>query len=309
MNKNVFSYCIDAKKLTLPIDWRSVFNREAELVVELGFGNGEFLVNLAKENPSRNYVGFETSLTSIVKIQKKIQAEDLENVRVFIVDGQFGLREFFEDESIQEIYVNFPCPWPKKSHEHRRFTNEEFVRIVAAVLKKNGFFQLTSDVDWYVHDMAKLIEASGCFGEIFVWKNERVVLGTRYEKKWFSQGKVSFTVKAVKVNHRTVERWTWGEITMPHVHVKNVDVEKLLRLKEQVFYHERGVFVVKGVYASENEYLLRIVSNESNFQQRYFVSVEKKQDGWLVKLDPDALAYRTYVVKFSVRKIAEVITT
>lgn len=70
------------------------FNREAELVAELGFGNGEFLVNLAKENPSRNYVGFETSLVSIVKIQKRIHAERLDNVRVFMVDGQFGLREF-----------------------------------------------------------------------------------------------------------------------------------------------------------------------------------------------------------------------
>jgi len=309
MDVGVFSYCIDAKKLTLPIDWRIFFNREAELVAELGFGNGEFLVNLAKENPSRNYVGFETSLVSIVKIQKRIHAERLDNVRVFMVDGQFGLREFFEDESLQEIYVNFPCPWPKKCHAQKRFTNEDFVRTVAAVLRRGGFFQLTSDADWYVYDMAKLIESSGCFGEISVWKNERVVLGTRYERKWLSQGKVSFTVKAVKVNHKTIERWTWRESAMPHVHIKNVDVDRLLQLKGQVFHHERGVFVVKDVYVSENAYLLRAVSNESNFQQRYFISVEKKQDGWLVKLDPDALAYRTFVVKFSVKKIAEVITT
>ncbi|MGB9789100.1 MAG: tRNA (guanosine(46)-N7)-methyltransferase TrmB [Thermotoga caldifontis] len=309
MDLGVFSYCIDARKLTLPIDWESLFNREAELVVELGFGNGEFLVGLAKQDPSRNYIGFETSLTSIVKIQKKIHYEGLNNVRVFMVDGHFGLREFFEDNSVQEIYINFPCPWPKKAHAERRFTNQAFVTTVAAVLKKGGRFHLTSDVEWYVRDMASLMEESGCFGEISIFTNDRIVLGTRYERKWLSQGKVSYTLNAVKIYHRTVERWTWGETAVPHVHVKDVDRQKLLGLKEQVFKHERGVFVVKDIYASENEYLLRIVSSESNFQQRYFISVEKKPEGWLVKLDPDAFAYRTFVVKFSVRKVAEVIST
>lgn len=309
MNLSVFSYCVDARRLSLPIEWKEIFGREAELVVELGFGNGEFLVELAKKNCSRNYVGFETSLTSIVKVQKKIHSEGLTNIRVFMVDGFFGLREFFQDESVESIYINFPCPWPKKSHSDRRFTKSEFVQTVAAVLKKDGFFQLTSDVDWYVNDMTCLIKKSGYFDEITVLKNENVVFGTRYERKWISQGKTSYTVKAIKVKHATVERWTWGEIEMPHVHVKNIDTEKLLQLKGQIFQHDRGVFVVKDVYESVNEYLLRIVSNESNFQQRYFISVERKGEGWLIKLDPDAFAYRTFVVKFSVKKIAEVISS
>lgn len=309
MNLSFLSYCVDAKKLSLPIKWEDLFGREAELVVEIGFGNGEFLVGLAKKGRSKNYVGFETSLTSIVKIQKKIHSENLTNIRVFIVDGQFGLREFFQDESIETIYVNFPCPWPKKSHSDRRFTNSDFVQTVAAVLKKGGSFQLTSDVDWYIKDMVRLIQENGCFDEISILKNENVVLGTRYERKWLSQGKVSHTLRAIKVKHTTVERWTWGEVEMPHVHVKNVNTERLLQLKGQIFQHERGVFVVKDVYTSSGEYLLRIVSNESNFQQRYFLSVEKEDDGWLVKLDPDAFAYRTFLVKFSVKKIAEVISS
>lgn len=309
MNLSFLSYCVDAKRLSLPIEWKELFGREAELVVEIGFGNGEFLVGLAKKEPSKNYVGFETSLTSIVKIQKKIHLEGLTNVRVFIVDGHFGLREFFRDESVETIYVNFPCPWPKKSHSDRRFTKSDFVQTMTAVLKKGGSFQLTSDVDWYIKDMARLIQESGCFDEISILKNEDLVLGTRYERKWLSQGKTSYTIRAIKARHTTVERWTWGEVEMPHVHVKSVNTERLLQLKGQVFQHERGVFVVKDIYTSSNEYLLRIVSNESNFQQRYFLSVEKENDGWLVKLDPDALAYRTFVVKFSVKKIAEVISS
>lgn len=306
---SVLSYCVDARKLSLPIDWERLFGRKAELVVELGFGSGEFLVELAKKDPSKDYVGFETSLTSVVKIQKKIHSEGLRNVRVFMVDGHFGLREFFEDESIEGIYINFPCPWPKKSHADRRFTKEDFVGTVRAVLKIGGFFQLTSDVDWYVNDMAELLRSSGCFGEISIFQNERVVLGTRYERRWLSQGKRTYTLKALKTKHVTVERWTWGEMEMPHVHVKGIDVDKLLQLKGQVFHHDRGVFVVKDVYTSQDEYLLRIVSNESNFQQRYFISVERKPEGWLVKLDPDAMAYRTFMVKFSVKKIAEVISS
>ncbi|ABV32576.1 MULTISPECIES: tRNA (guanosine(46)-N7)-methyltransferase TrmB [Pseudothermotoga] len=300
-------YDLDLRHYAAPIDWKKIFGNNKELAVEIGFGNGEFLVSMAKEKSWCNFIGFETSLISLVKIQKKLYSESIENVKVSRIDGKFALREFFSDNSVWEVYINFPCPWPKKSHQGKRFTDQGFTETLAAVLKADGNFQLISDVKWYVEHMKAFLLKTGCFEIIEFGKSDKTIVGTRYEKKWISQGKDIYILRAKKINHITVERWTWGGFEMPHVHIENVNREKILGLKDTIFKHLKGVFVVKSVYYSQDEYLLRIVSNEGGFQQRYFISVEKVHDRWLVKLDTDASAYRTPVVKFSVRKIAEVI--
>ncbi len=309
MAVDFLSYFIKAQQYTMPLDFYQIFHRQAKLAVEVGFGNGEFLVSLAKQKPEYDFVGFETSITSLVKIQKKIHAESLKNIRVALVDARFALREFFKDNSIEEIYMNFPCPWPKKSHQDKRFTSQGFAETLGAVMCMGGTFQLVTDVDWYAEQMKEIFLQTGCFDLVQFSENDRSVVGTRYEKKWLSEGRKTYTLVVKKKDHISVQRWTWEEETMPHVHLSGVDEQKIPQLSGVVFRHQNGVFVVKNVYSRENEYLLRIVSNEEGFQQRYFISIEKEKDGWLVKLDPDASAYRTPVVRFSVRKIAEVISS
>ncbi|AEH50111.1 tRNA (guanosine(46)-N7)-methyltransferase TrmB [Pseudothermotoga thermarum] len=305
------AYHIRAEYLDLPIDWGQIFKKQGNLIVEIGFGNGEFLLRKAKEQPFDLFVGFETSLTSLVKIQKRLFAEGIDNVRVCLVDGRFGLREFFNDLTVSTVYMNFPCPWPKKSHQSRRFTVAGFADTLVAVLKLGGIFSMTSDVLWYVEDMRNVLLETGCFEQRLFQTNKQIVVGTRYERKWINEGRETYTLVMEKIKHKTIDRLTWGEQDMPHVHLKDAKEEKIPFLSDQVFKSPKGVFVVKGVYKkqSEEEYLLRIVSNEENFQQRYFISIRKEKDGWLVKLDPDAFAYRTPVVKYSVQKIAEVIST
>ncbi|RKX51321.1 MAG: tRNA (guanosine(46)-N7)-methyltransferase TrmB, partial [Thermotoga sp.] len=105
-----------------PLDWEKFFRRRGKLFVEIGFGNGEFLVEMARRYPEKNFVGFELSITSMVKVQRKIHDFKLENVRVVMEDGRFALREFFGDESVETVVTNFPCPWPKKAHKERRIT-------------------------------------------------------------------------------------------------------------------------------------------------------------------------------------------
>lgn len=307
MRVESLSYFIKAQQYSMPLDWNEIFQRQAKLAVEIGFGSGEFLVSLAKQRPEYNFVGFETSITSLVKIQKKIHDESLRNIRVALTDGKFALREFFKDNSVEEVYTNFPCPWPKKSHQEKRFTSQDFAETLGAVLNFGGTFQLVTDVEWYAKHMKDILLETKCFDLIRFDENDKVIVKTRYEKKWLSEGRKTYVLVAKKKGQINVQRWTWEEGSMPHIHLNSINEQKIPQLSGIVFRHLRGVFVVKNVYFREGEYLLRIVSNEENFQQRYFISVEKEKDGWLVKLDPDAPAYRTPVVKFSVKKIAEVI--
>ncbi|MEJ5230077.1 MAG: tRNA (guanosine(46)-N7)-methyltransferase TrmB [Pseudothermotoga sp.] len=308
MNCGFLSYFIKPQQYSMPVNWHEIFQTKGKLAVEIGFGSGEFLVSLAKAQKGYNFIGFETSITSLVRIQKRIHSESLRNVRVVLADGRFGLREFFADNSVDQVYTNFPCPWPKKSHEGKRFTNQGFAETLAAVLTLGGIYQLVTDVQWYAEQMRDVLLSTGSFELLQFNENNDIVVGTRYERKWLSEGRKTYTLLVSKVVHKTVERWTWEDGSMPHVHLNKADMDKLLALAGMVFKHDKGVFVVKRIYnCHEGEYLLRMVSNEDGFQQRYFISVEREKDGWLVKLDPDALAYRTPVVKFSVKKIAEVI--
>jgi len=310
MNCDFLSYFIKPQQYSMPVNWHEIFQTKGKLAVEIGFGSGEFLVSLAKQQKDHNFVGFETSITSLVRIQKKIHSESLGNIRVVLADGRFGLREFFTDNSVDQVYTNFPCPWPKKSHKDKRFTNQGFAETLAAVLTLGGTFQLVTDVQWYAQQMKDVLLSTGSFELLQFNENSETVVGTRYERKWISEGRKTYTLLVSKVAHKTVERWSWEDDSMPHVHLNRADTDKLVTLAGVVFKHNKGVFVVKRVYkCDEGEYLLRMVSNEDGFQQRYFISVEREKEGWLVKLDPDALAYRTPVVKFSVRKIAEVIAS
>lgn len=303
------SYFIRPQQYSTPLDWDRIFQRQAKLAVEIGFGNGEFLISLAKLKREYNFVGFETSITSLVKVQRKIYDHSLKNIRVALVDGKFALREFFKDGSVERVYTNFPCPWPKKSHQEKRFTNRDFAQTLGAVLTFTGIYQLVTDVEWYARQMKDILLETGCFDLLQFDESNKAIVGTRYERRWLSEGRKTYILIVQKKSQASIERWTWEEDSMPNIHLNSINEQKVPQLSGTVFRHHRGVFVVRNVYFREGEYLLRVVSNEENFQQRYFISIEREKDGWLVKLDPDASAYRTPVVKFSVRKIAEVISS
>jgi tRNA (guanine-N7-)-methyltransferase len=137
----------------IPPNWSEIFGREAPIWVEIGFGNGEFLLHLSKKYSEVNLVGFELSITSFVKAQKKFYSAGVENVRLVMVDGRFGLRELFEDDSVDRVFVNFPCPWSKKGYEDRRITTDDFIKTLSAVLKPSGVFELMTDDKKYAGEV------------------------------------------------------------------------------------------------------------------------------------------------------------
>ena len=309
MNISVFAkYHVRAQEFDPPLDWEGLFERSGPLVVELGFGSGEFLIQNAIQHPSTNFVGFETSLTCMVKLQKSLSRLGINNVRAVLLDGRFGLKELFRDKTVDAVYVNFPCPWPKEAHKNRRLYSKTFVDTLASVLKDQGSFHLTTDVQWYLKDTASLLIESKCFSVKMSEALNKNVVSTRYEKKWLSRGKVIYALTAVKIKSASIKRITWEDKEMPHVHLKNVCEDKVKALRDKVFHEDQeSVFVVKNVYSNVDEFLLRVISSDNGFQQCYFVLIQKRGKSYIVKIDPSTIPYRTPTVKKSVFKIAEVI--
>ena len=289
----------------LPPRWDAVFGRNAPLIVEIGFGNGEFLAEEAAKHPEFDYVGFELTLTCIEKACRKFHGLGLDNVRVVRLDGRFGLRELFPDASVREVIVNFPCPWPKARHAERRLVNEEFARTLAAVLEQGGRFQLTTDALFFAEEARDNLAATGSFsleGPYEVEGEPR----TRYERKWRSRGLKIYRLVAEKRGHIPVERIAEGK--MPHVRLAGeLSVEEVLKavgLKE--VWGERAFVIKEGFLApGGGEVLLRVFATDGDFQQQFFISVSRDRKGWIVQLDSATVPFRTPAVKRAVYSVAE----
>ncbi len=126
----------------------TVFDNNNKTVLEVGIGNGEFLINLAENNPETNFIGFEVFKEGATKCIRRCKSLGLNNVRVVHFDAIFYMH-LLEKSSISEIYVNFPDPWFKKRHRKRRIINPQFVELVASLLKPDGVLNIATDNEDY----------------------------------------------------------------------------------------------------------------------------------------------------------------
>ena len=128
------------------IDFSDGFFVDKPLRVEIGSGKGDFIVSMAKRNPNINYLAVEKVRTVAGILAKKIVDEQITNVKVFPNDINI-IFDGMKDESIDEIYLNFVDPWPKKRHAKRRLTFQTFLEQYHRILKNGGKLIFKSDND------------------------------------------------------------------------------------------------------------------------------------------------------------------
>ncbi|ANQ53006.1 tRNA (guanine-N7)-methyltransferase [Thermosipho affectus] len=292
-----------------PLNWDEIFGNYGPIHVELGFGNGEYAAYYTSKNKNINYIGFELSITSMVKAQRKLKRNGIKNAKLILCDARFGVREFFSDDSIDKLIMNFPVPWYKNSQAHRRIIIKDFFNVLSVVLKYNGEFELVTDQEWYAIEAYENAKESGYFKVNDIEKNPKREFLTRYEKKWIRFNRDIFRLKVWKIKKGKITRLLRSEDDMPHA-VGKITEQKVLELKGQVFKEDNKIFVVKNVYKEVNgdAYIFKIISSDDEFTQHYFlVLYPKEKMKWVLKLDSESNPYRTPAVKWSVKKIMEVL--
>lgn len=142
-----------------PRDFAEVFGRRAQLVLEIGFGNGEQLAFAAGNEPSRDFIGVEVHGPGVGRVLNTLAADARSNVRVYQHDAVEVLREEIADGTLDEVRIYFPDPWHKKKHNKRRLVNPEFVAMICAKLRVGGHLHLATDWENYAEQMWDVCEA------------------------------------------------------------------------------------------------------------------------------------------------------
>ncbi|WP_353948153.1 tRNA (guanosine(46)-N7)-methyltransferase TrmB [Sporolactobacillus sp. Y61] len=181
-------------------EWYEAFNREAPLCVEIGTGKGRFITGMAEKYPEKNFVGIELHESIIVTALERCLEKKLRNVRLVNADAR-GLTEFFAEDEVDDIYLNFCDPWPKKRHEKRRLTYSSFLAQYEYVLKNQGIIHFKTDNQGLFEYS---LESFSKYG--FVLQNisldlhhsgDRDNIMTEFEEKFSSKGQPIYRCEAI----------------------------------------------------------------------------------------------------------------
>jgi len=141
-----------------PRDLHALFGRSAPLVLEIGFGNGDALLQTAAADPARDYLGIEVHMPGVGRVLAGIERAGLRNVRVYRFDAIEVLRNEIAAGSLDEVRIWFPDPWHKKRHHKRRLVNAENAALIAERLRPGGLLHLATDWAPYAEHMWDVLD-------------------------------------------------------------------------------------------------------------------------------------------------------
>ena len=134
-----------------------IFNREAPRILEIGFGNGESLIQQARTRPETDFLGVEVYQPGVGRLLACLETEGLKNVRVICADAWNVLQCYIVDRSLDGVQIFFPDPWPKKRHHKRRLIQTPFVDLIWHKIKPYGWLHLATDWQNYATQMMAVL--------------------------------------------------------------------------------------------------------------------------------------------------------
>ena len=145
------------------IDFQNLFNRDAPITLEIGFGNGDSLADMARAAPERDFIGIEVHRPGVGRLLHLIKEYELTNLRVINDDAVEILKQRIPKHSLDRVQLFFPDPWHKKKHNKRRIVQDDFVKLIHSLLQTNGVFHLATDWEAYAEHMAEVMESNPQF--------------------------------------------------------------------------------------------------------------------------------------------------
>lgn len=265
------------KRESHPIEWEKKFERSRQLIVEIGFGLGDFLVRQALKHPENDFVGIEWGWVTTRRALRKIAIGGVGNVKVINSDARIAFDRFFPEKSIDSICSLFPSPWPKKRHEKHRLFSRDFLTILNSRLKERGEVLIVTDHEDYFDWILSQISGTGFKAgpQIIPPRFE-----TKYERKWRRLGQQSFyELRLSKQAH--CKRPIKEDTNLIAHDVKHFDPECFrpsnsrgditVEFKEVLFDPKR------------EKAMVRAMVGEGTLIQHFWIEVTKNIKGWHIR--------------------------
>ena len=198
----------DAIKEKEYIDFKEIFGNDNPLQMEIGCGKGQFISVLAKRNPDINYIAVEVNRNVICDACEKALQDGIKNV-IFIHCGAEVLEKYIKPHTMERIYLNFSCPFPKHAYRNRRMTSEKFLDIYKVILQDGAEIHQKTDNMQFFEFSLEMFSSNG-----FAMKNISLDLHksgmednivTEYEKRFSDMGMPIYRLEA---------------------YIKNIDIDK-----------------------------------------------------------------------------------
>ncbi len=264
-------------KTERPIDWRRQFGRETILELEIGFGYGDFLVQLAKKHPERDFVGLELRWASIQKALRNITQAKAHNIRLIQADARVALDRLFLPQSLHRVYALFPDPWPKKRHAKHRLFSHAFLRLLNSRLVGGGEAHIITDYQPYLNWILEQVDGTGF--EV----NRRSIpprFGTKYERKWHEGGQREFHELRLLIREHA-EIPLKEDIPLMTYHVDHFNPDRFHPL------NERGDTVAEFkefLYDPKRQKgMVMVVVAEENLTQQFWIEIGQERGRWYIR--------------------------
>lgn len=155
------SYGVDF--IAEPLDFDGLFGRHAPIVLEIGFGNGDSLVQQALENPEINFLGIEVHEPGVGHCLLKAHEAGLSNLKLIKQDAIEVLSHQVPSDSLQRVDIYFPDPWPKKRHHKRRMIQPAFLELLHGRIRADGALHIATDWENYAEHIDEVLAHAALF--------------------------------------------------------------------------------------------------------------------------------------------------
>lgn len=171
------------------VEKSEIFPGDHPLEVDLGCGDGSFLLGLAEHYPERRFLGVERLLGRARKVCKRAQRGNLDNLKVLRLESRYSIEWLLTPGSVSRLHLLCPDPWPKVRHHRRRLIQQEFLEAVFSVLEPGGEFLFKTDHDEYFEWAEEKVADFGRL-ERLEWPEDAFFYPkTDFQIQWEAEGK------------------------------------------------------------------------------------------------------------------------
>lgn len=195
---------LDYENLDKPINFEKIFGRGGPVHIEIGSGNGTFMLNQAKSQPQINFLGIEWARKYYRYAVDRMGRWNVDNVRIIRTEAAAFIAEFVPDSSIECFHIYYPDPWPKKRHHKRRFICNANIEQMLRCLANEGSMQIATDHLEYFEQIKSCLKSYCAFlkEKEFIASagaSDSEYAGTNYERKYAKENRQTYTIAVKKV--------------------------------------------------------------------------------------------------------------